>query len=78
MAVPVGGARLRNFSFELFHPGIERARQPRRLSSGGHAGVAVYHYSNGGLDHPNYGSEALVLFLAWPVGRQGLSKGLSP
>ena len=63
-----------NYDFE-FKSGFALAR---RLSSGGHAGVAVYHYSNGGLDHPNYGSEALVLFLAWPVGRQGLSKGLSP
>jgi hypothetical protein len=32
-------------------------------------GLAGYHISNGGLDRPNYGAEALVLFLALPVRR---------
>jgi len=41
----------------------------RRLASGARAGIAIYHFSNGGLSQPNNGSEALVLFFAWPLGR---------
>ena len=58
-----------NYDLE-FKSGLALAR---RLRSGARAGVAVYHISNGGLEHPNNGSEALVLFFAWPLGRQGLS-----
>ena len=54
-----------NYDLE-FKSGLALAR---RLASGGRAGVAVYHISNGGLEHPNNGSEALVLFFAWPPGR---------
>ncbi len=54
-----------NYDLE-FKSGLALAR---RLASDARAGVAVYHISNGGLDHPNNGSEALVLFLAWPLGR---------
>jgi len=53
--------------FDLeFRSGIAVAR---RLASGARLGLAGYHVSNGGLDRPNYGAEALVLFLAWPVRR---------
>jgi hypothetical protein len=41
----------------------------RRLDSGGLVGLAGYHVSNAGLDSPNNGSEALVLFLAMPLRR---------
>jgi len=41
----------------------------RRLGSGGLVGLAGYHVSNAGLDRPNNGSEALVLFLAMPLRR---------
>jgi hypothetical protein len=41
----------------------------RRLASGGRVGLAVHHFSNGGLDGANNGSEALVLFLALPLSR---------
>ncbi len=58
-----------NYDVE-FKSGLALAR---RLASGARAGVAVYHISNGGLEHPNNGSEALVLFFAWPLSRQGLS-----
>ena len=54
-----------NYDLE-FKSGLALAR---RLASGARAGVAVYHISNGGLAHPNNGSEALVLFFAWPPGR---------
>jgi len=54
-----------NYDLE-FKSGLALAR---RLASGARAGVAVYHISNGGLEHPNNGSEALVLFFAWPLGR---------
>ena len=47
-----------------FQSGIAFARQ---LASGARVGLAGYHISNGGLEHPNNGSEALVLFLAVPV-----------
>jgi hypothetical protein len=47
-----------------FQSGIAIARQ---LESGVRVGLAGYHISNGGLAHPNNGSEALVLFLAVPV-----------
>ena len=43
-----------------WHAGWRRARR---------LGLAVYHVSNGGLDRPNHGAEALVLFLAVPVRR---------
>jgi|APFre7841882724_1041349.scaffolds.fasta_scaffold82928_2 hypothetical protein len=53
--------------FDLeFRSGIAVAR---RLGSGARLGLAGYHVSNGGLDRPNYGAEALVLFLALPVRR---------
>ncbi len=53
--------------FDLeFRSGIAVARQ---LASGARLGLAGYHVSNGGLDRPNYGAEALVLFLAMPVRR---------
>ena len=53
--------------FDLeFRSGIAVARQ---LASGARLGLAGYHVSNGGLDRPNYGAEALVLFLALPVRR---------
>jgi len=39
----------------------------RRLSSGVRLGLAGHHISNGGLAHPNNGTEALVLFVAVPV-----------
>ena len=58
-----------NYDLE-FKSGLALAR---RLASGARAGIAVYHISNGGLEHPNNGSEALALFFAWPLGRQGLS-----
>jgi hypothetical protein len=54
-----------NYDLE-FKSGLALAR---RLASGARAGVAVYHLSNGGISHPNNGSEALVLFVAWPLGR---------
>ena len=47
-----------------FQSGIAFARQ---LENGVRVGLAGYHISNGGLEHPNNGSEALVLFLAVPV-----------
>jgi hypothetical protein len=47
-----------------FMSGIAFARQ---LASGVRLGLAGYHISNGGLAHPNNGSEALVLFVAVPV-----------
>jgi len=49
-----------------FQSGISVARQ---LANGMRAGLAGYHISNGGLAHPNNGTEALVLFLAVPVSR---------
>jgi hypothetical protein len=53
--------------FDLeFRSGIAVAR---RLASGARLGLAGYHISNGGLERPNYGAEALVLFLALPVRR---------
>lgn len=39
----------------------------RRLRGGARLGIAGYHVSNGGLSHPNNGTEALVLFVAVPV-----------
>ena len=54
-------------AYELqFRSGISVAR---RLASGRQLGLAGYHISNGGLDRPNEGTEALVLFLAMPVRR---------
>jgi hypothetical protein len=47
-----------------FQSGIAVARQ---LANGARVGLAGYHISNGGLEHPNNGTEALVLFLAVPV-----------
>jgi hypothetical protein len=47
-----------------FMSGIAFARQ---LASGVRLGLAGFHISNGGLAHPNNGSEALVLFLAVPL-----------
>jgi len=47
-----------------FQSGIAFARQ---LAGGARVGLAGYHISNGGLEHPNNGTEALVLFLAVPV-----------
>lgn len=49
-----------------FRSGIAVAR---RLASGARLGLAGYHVSNGGLDRPNYGAEALLLFLALPLRR---------
>ncbi len=49
-----------------FKTGIALAR---RLASDVQLGVAVYHFSNGGLDGANNGSEALVLFLGLPLSR---------
>jgi lipid A 3-O-deacylase len=54
-----------NYDLE-FKSGLALAR---RLASDARAGVAVYHVSNGGISHPNDGSEALVLFVAWPLRR---------
>ena len=39
----------------------------RRLSNGLRLGLAGHHISNGGLAHPNNGTETLVLFVAVPV-----------
>lgn len=47
-----------------FMSGIAFARE---LASGVRVGLAGYHISNGGLEHPNNGSEALALFVAVPV-----------
>jgi lipid A 3-O-deacylase len=47
-----------------FMSGIAFARE---LASGVRLGLAGYHVSNGGLAHPNNGSEALALFVAVPV-----------
>jgi hypothetical protein len=47
-----------------FMSGIAFARE---LASGVRLGLAGYHISNGGLAHPNNGSEALALFVAVPV-----------
>jgi hypothetical protein len=47
-----------------FQSGIAVARG---LANGVRVGLAGYHISNGGLEHPNNGTEALVLFLALPV-----------
>ena len=47
-----------------FQSGIAFARP---LSNGLRLGLAGYHISNGGLAHPNNGSEALALFVAVPV-----------
>ena len=47
-----------------FMSGIAFARE---LSNGVRLGLAGYHISNGGLEHPNNGSEALALFVAVPV-----------
>ena len=47
-----------------FMSGIAFARQ---LSNGVRLGLAGYHISNGGLEHPNNGSEALALFVAVPL-----------
>jgi hypothetical protein len=41
----------------------------RRLANDVRVGLAGYHVSNGGLSHPNNGSEALLLFVALPVSR---------
>jgi hypothetical protein len=49
-----------------FMSGIAFARQ---LGNGVRVGLAGYHISNGGLEHPNNGSEALALFVAVPVRR---------
>ena len=49
-----------------FQSGIAFARL---LERGARVGLAGYHVSNGGLDHPNNGSEALVVFVALPVRR---------
>jgi hypothetical protein len=48
-----------------FMSGIGFARE---LANGVRLGLAGYHISNGGLAHPNNGSEALALFVAVPVG----------
>jgi hypothetical protein len=48
-----------------FMSGIAFARE---LAHGVRLGLAGYHISNGGLAHPNNGSEALALFVAMPVG----------
>jgi len=47
-----------------FQSGIAVARE---LANGVRVGLAGYHISNGGLEHPNNGTEALVVFLAVPV-----------
>lgn len=47
-----------------FQSGLAFSRQ---LASGLRLGLAGFHISNGGLAHPNNGSEALVLFVAVPV-----------
>ena len=39
----------------------------RQLVNGARVGLAGFHISNGGLEHPNNGTEGLVLFLAVPV-----------
>jgi hypothetical protein len=39
----------------------------RQLANGARVGLAGFHISNGGLEHPNNGTEGLVLFLAVPV-----------
>jgi lipid A 3-O-deacylase len=47
-----------------FQSGIAFARQ---LANGARVGLAGYHISNGGLEHPNNGTEALALIVAVPV-----------
>lgn len=47
-----------------FQSGLELTRA---LKNGMRIGLAGYHVSNGGLAHPNNGSEALVLLLGIPV-----------
>jgi hypothetical protein len=47
-----------------FMSGIAFARQ---LPNGVRVGLAGYHISNGGLEHPNNGTEVLALFVAVPV-----------
>jgi hypothetical protein len=47
-----------------FQSGLAFSRQ---LSNGVRLGLAGYHISNGGLAHPNNGTEALVMFVAVPV-----------
>jgi hypothetical protein len=49
-----------------FMSGIAFARE---LTGGVRLGLAGYHISNGGLEHPNNGSEALALFVAVPLRR---------
>ena len=47
-----------------FRSGIAIARS---FSGGTQLGIATYHVSNGGLSHPNNGTEGLVAFLRLPV-----------
>jgi len=39
----------------------------RRLDGGSRVGLAVYHVSNGGLESRNNGTEALVVFVRYPL-----------
>ena len=48
-----------------FQSGIALAR---RFERGRRIGLGVYHISNGGLDTPNNGTEAVVTFVRIPVG----------
>jgi len=41
----------------------------RLLDSGLRVGLAVHHVSNGGLESPNNGTESLVVFVRYPLGR---------
>jgi len=41
----------------------------RLLDSGLRVGLAVHHVSNGGLESPNNGTESLVVFIRYPLGR---------
>jgi hypothetical protein len=50
-----------------FQTGIAFSRQ---LAGGFRLGLAGYHISNGGLAHPNNGTESVVVFVSLPFRRQ--------
>jgi hypothetical protein len=43
----------------------------RLFDSGMRVGLAVHHVSNGGLESPNNGTESLVVFVRYSLGRPG-------
>ena len=49
----------------------------RRFDNGLRLGLAGLHISNGGLEHPNNGTEAVLLTLQMPLQKQG-NRGRSP